>query len=112
MVTKMQWKSHKNFQHSPLQMIFLEAVSRIHDILVTFWCESGSADPCLWLTDPDPAIFITDLQDDNKKQIFFKVRLHITFWRYIYIIFQRQKEALLLNDKKDVDPDPRNHASD
>ncbi len=24
---------------------------------MTFWCESGSADPCLWLLDPDPAIF-------------------------------------------------------
>jgi hypothetical protein len=22
-----------------------------------FWCGSGSADPCLWLVDPDPAIF-------------------------------------------------------
>ncbi len=21
---------------------------------MTFWCESGSADPCLWLMDPDP----------------------------------------------------------
>ncbi len=29
----------------------------------------GSADPCLWLldSDPDPAIFITDLQGANKK---------------------------------------------
>ncbi len=34
---------------------------------------------------PDPAIFIIDLRDTNKKLIF----LHITFWRYIYIIFQR-----------------------
>ncbi len=34
-----------------------------------FWCGSGSADPCLWLMDRDPAIFITDLQDANKKLI-------------------------------------------
>jgi hypothetical protein len=32
---------------------------------VTFWYGSGSADPYLWLTepDPDPAIFVSDLQD-------------------------------------------------
>jgi hypothetical protein len=42
---------------------------------MTFWCGSGSADPCLQLMDPDPdsdpdadpSIFITDLQDANKK---------------------------------------------
>ncbi len=37
---------------------------------MTFWCGSGSADPCLWLMDPDPAIFFIDLQDANKKLIF------------------------------------------
>ncbi len=48
---------------------------------------SGSADPCLWLmdSDPDPSIFIIDLQDTNKKTIkknsfpayyFLKVLLH------------------------------------
>ncbi len=34
---------------------------------MTFWCGSGSTDPCLWLM--DPTIFGIDLQDDNKKQI-------------------------------------------
>ncbi len=34
---------------------------------MTFWCGSGSVDPCLWLIDPN--IFIIDLQDANKKQI-------------------------------------------
>ncbi len=37
---------------------------------MTFWCGSGSgsADPCLWLMDPDPdpAIFVIDLQDASK----------------------------------------------
>ena len=37
---------------------------------------SGSADPCLWLMDPDadldPSIFIIDLQDANKKLILKK----------------------------------------
>ncbi len=43
------------------------------------------------ILDPDPAIFVIDLQDANivntnfVKQIF----LLITFWKYIYIIFQR-----------------------
>ena len=51
---------------------------------MTFWGESGSADPCFWLMDPDPAIFVIDLQDASKKQIFntnsayyfLKVHLH------------------------------------
>ncbi len=30
--------------------------------------------------DPDPAIYVIDLQDANKK---------LTIWRYIYKIFQR-----------------------
>jgi hypothetical protein len=60
---------------------------------MTFWYESGSADPYLWLMDPDPdlapdpdpAIFVSDLQDASKKLIFntifsacyfLKVHLH------------------------------------
>ncbi len=31
---------------------------------------SGSADPCLWPMNPDPAIFVLDLQDANKKLFF------------------------------------------
>jgi hypothetical protein len=51
-------------------------VLRIHEI----WCGygSGSADPCLRPMDPDPAIFVIDLQDANKKLI-KKVLLLITF---------------------------------
>jgi hypothetical protein len=36
--------------------------------------------------DPDPAIFVIDLQDANKKQF-----LLITFRSYIYKIFQGKK---------------------
>ncbi len=54
---------------------------------MTFWggSESGSADPCFWLMDLDPAIFVIDLQDASKKLIyntifsayyFLKVHLH------------------------------------
>ncbi len=51
----------------------------------TFWGGSGSADPCLWLMDPDPAIFVIDLQDGCKNKFFntifsayyfLKVHLH------------------------------------
>jgi hypothetical protein len=42
---------------------------------MTFWCGSGSADPCLLLMDPDPAIFVIDLQDASKKQIFYTIFL-------------------------------------
>ncbi len=39
---------------------------------LSYWYGSGSADPCLWLMNPDPvpAIFVIDLQDGNKKLIF------------------------------------------
>ncbi len=50
---------------------------------------TGSADPSLWLMNPDPSVFVINLQDANKKLIFCEVFLLITFWRYIYIIFQR-----------------------
>ncbi len=42
---------------------------------VTFWCGSGSADPYLWLLDPDPypypASFFSDLK--MQKNIFFSL---------------------------------------
>ncbi len=39
--------------------------------------------------DPDPDIFVINPQETNKKLIFDEIFLLITFWRYIYIIFQR-----------------------
>ncbi len=55
---------------------------------MTFWCVSGSADPCLWIMDPDPAIFVIDLQDANKKRIkknsayyFLKVPTFTSFFK-------------------------------
>ncbi len=37
--------------------------------------DPGSTDPCLWPmdSDPDPAFFVIDLQDANKKQFFYKI---------------------------------------
>jgi hypothetical protein len=39
----------------------------------------------------DHAIFVIDLQDTDKKIIYKKVFLLITFWKYIYIIFKDKK---------------------
>jgi hypothetical protein len=41
------------------------AVFRIRDIL--YGSESGSADPHLWQTDPEPDLIVGDLLDDNIK---------------------------------------------
>ncbi len=75
---------------------------------MTFWggTGSGSADPCLWLmdpdsdVDPDPAIFVIDLQSANKKLMFFKNRFsayyflkeHFTLTSYFSKI-KSQKEV-------------------
>jgi hypothetical protein len=46
---------------------------------------SSAADPCLWLMDPDlepapdPAIFVTDIQDTNKNLLFSKFLCLILF---------------------------------
>jgi hypothetical protein len=56
---------------------------------MTFLCGSGSADPCLWLMDPDRSISSLTFKSPTKNNFFKKVFLLITFWRYVYIIFQR-----------------------
>jgi hypothetical protein len=43
--------------------------------------------------DPDPAIFVIDLQDGNRKLNFLEKLLLIIFLRYMYIIFHSQKEV-------------------
>ncbi len=50
---------------------------------MTYWCGSGSADPCLWPMDPDPdpAILVIDLPDANKKLIFY-------FYFFCYLLFE------------------------
>ncbi len=64
-------KSQQKSQNSRNEgFLTILPVLRIHDILVG--SGSGSADPCLWLMDPDPAVFVIDLQDANKKLIFYK----------------------------------------
>jgi hypothetical protein len=52
---------------------------------MTFWCGSGSGDPCLGLmdpgpdSDPDPAIFVTDLQVPTKNNFLTLLFLLVTF---------------------------------
>jgi hypothetical protein len=63
---------------------------------MTFWggSGSGSADPCLWLMDPESGSCYFrhwPSQDGNKNLSFKKAFLLITFWRYIYIIFKDKK---------------------
>jgi hypothetical protein len=50
---------------SPIQILNISAkqCSRF----MTFWYGSGSADPCLFIIDPDSAIFVIDPQEGNKK---------------------------------------------
>ncbi len=69
---------------------------RIHDILGVD--PDPDQDPRIhasdkWIRirilDPDPAIFVTDLQDASKTNFLTQYFLIITFWSYIYTIFQR-----------------------
>ncbi len=78
---------------------------------MTFLCGSGSVDPCLWLMDPDPdpAIFIFDPQEANKKLIYLKtVFLHINFWGTKLHHFSKIKfkKIRIQEAQKHVDPDP------
>jgi len=61
--------------------LLLQPVFRIRDILVRIRIQ-GSI-----LTDQDPALFVSDLQDISKKK--FQMFLLITFCRYRDIILQR-----------------------
>jgi hypothetical protein len=86
---------------------------------MTFWCGSGSADPCLWLLDPDPdpdpdpSIFIIYLQNANKKRIKKKSSCILLFEGTFTSFFKDKKSkrshntveikgflTYLLNDKR------------
>ncbi len=60
---------------------------------MTFWCGSGSgySDPCPWLMDPDPAIFVIDLQDANKKQTFYFIFSAYYFLKIHLHLFSKKK---------------------
>jgi hypothetical protein len=58
---------------------------------MTFWCGSGSgsADPCLWLMDPDPTIFVIDLQDATIFSACYFLKVHLHYFSKI----KSQKES-------------------
>ncbi len=58
---------------------------------MTFWCGSGSADPCIWLMNPDPAIFVIELQDVNKKRIKKSFFCLLLFERIFTLFFKDKK---------------------
>ncbi len=77
--------------------VLFPTVLRIHDI----WggSGSGSGDPCLWQMDldPDPAIFVIDLQDASKKIIFLHnffclLLFEATFTSFLKIKSQKESQ--------------------
>jgi hypothetical protein len=103
------WKKVKKLQYMSLEKMPIEirwndadptrTGFRIHNTVcgnqccgsMTFWCGSGSADPCLWLMDPDRILLFSSLtvKMPTKNKFKKKVFLHIIFWRFFYIIFQK-----------------------
>ncbi len=68
---------------------------------LTFWCGSGSADPCLWLMDPDPGsgscYFRHCLSRCQQKTNFstqYEFFLLITFWRYPSFFKDKKKKRV------------------
>ncbi len=59
---------------------------------MTFWCgsRSGSADPCLWLMDPDPAIFHINA---NQKLIFKNIFSAYYFLKAYFTSFFKDKKS-------------------
>jgi hypothetical protein len=60
---------------------------------MAFWTGSGSADPCLWLMNSDPAIFITDLQDANKASFEKKKFFCLQFFEGTFTSFFKDKKS-------------------
>ncbi len=72
-------------------MVVRWAMFLFRDILVRIRIQILGSVEYLWLTDldpaPDPALFISDLQDVNEmSRVVFMLS---PFWRYIYILLQR-----------------------
>ncbi len=57
------------------------------------WCGSGSAGPHLWLMDPDPAIFVSDLQDINQQKKFFLSSFYILLFEGTFTWFFKDKKS-------------------
>ncbi len=95
------WTSMKDFQDieeasSPLKENIQYRTSKQCCGSMTFWggSGSGSSDPCLRLMDPDPGSGSCYFRHwpsrcQQKTNFLIPFFLLITFWSYIYIIFQR-----------------------
>jgi hypothetical protein len=66
------WKPPGNYGPICSEKKALKSMLRNRDILVRKRIRGG---PCLWLLDPDPdpAVFVIDLQDASKKLIFLQI---------------------------------------
>jgi hypothetical protein len=73
---------------STLYLYTMNAVFRIHDILV--WIRIRGSMPLtngsgFGSPDPDPAIFVIDLQDANKKLVFFKTSFSADYYLKVHL---------------------------
>ncbi len=62
---------------------------------MTFWCGSGSADPCLWLMDPDPVLFSSlTFKMPTKKYLFKKKKLFcLLLFEATFALFFKDKTS-------------------
>ncbi len=58
---------------------------------ITFWCRSGSADPCFWLMDPDPFPSLTFKIKMPTKNKFFKKFFSILLSKVLLHHFSKVK---------------------
>ncbi len=73
---------------------------------VTFWYGSGSesAEPYLWLLDPapDPALFVSDLQDINKKNC---LKIYFIYY-FLKVHLYHSSKIKVIKSRKTLDSDP------
>jgi hypothetical protein len=65
-----QWPHSRKLLQTSANLLFVQSTNQCWGS-VTFWYGSGSADLSLCPKDPDPVIFVRDLQDANKKLFVF-----------------------------------------
>jgi hypothetical protein len=84
---------HKRF---PSESLLVGTMRQQGSVAEPFWYGSGSGNPCLWLMDPDPAIFVIHLKDANIKLICFKKFICLVLFEGTFSSFfkeKRQKEV-------------------
>ncbi len=72
---------------------------------MTFWYGSGSANLWRWLIDPDPAIFLIDLQDANKtKKKILLIAFEGTVYLHQFLLDDRRIWIRIQKAQKHMDP--------